>query len=268
MPNIGDPAPQFSSTDVINNQTYNLSDYAGQVVLLVFSGPSWCGPCQFEAPVLQDLWEDFECSLIPPKVQVLMVSCFANETPSEFKTAVENFGLTFPALLNPDQTISSLYGVTAVPTLFVIDTEQKICNIHVGASPPAGALYEEIYNMLIGCGAAQPKCIKFDTSKWAAVVYILFGGINDAPGFGFTPGGKPVPIDPWGPLFRLSAEKKDIILHLAISELAKGVRDFKTAREIETAALTAAEASMRKLVARNALQPKDLDTTFSNLPKE
>jgi hypothetical protein len=27
MPNIGDPAPQFSATDVIDGQTYNLSDF-------------------------------------------------------------------------------------------------------------------------------------------------------------------------------------------------------------------------------------------------
>jgi peroxiredoxin len=266
MPNIGDPAPQFASSDVINNQTYNLSDYAGQVVLLVFSGPSWCPPCKFEAPILQDLWEVFELSISQPKVQFLMVSCFSGiETPKQFKAAVLNFGLTFPALLNPNDTISTLYEVHSVPTVFVIDTEQKICDIHEGALPPAGALYEKMYNMLIGCGAGEPKHI----SQQAGIAYLLFGLVDDSPGMVWTPGGKPIPIpSPWETLFRFSKEKKDILLQLVISELAKGVRDFKAGSAIETAALKGAEASMRKLIARNALQPKDLGKAFSNKPKK
>lgn len=264
MPNIGDPAPQFSATHAIDGQTYNLSDYTGQVVLLAFSGPSWCPPCQFEAPVLQELWEAFETSIIPPKVQFLMVS--VNETPQAFKNAVQNFGISFPALLDPNETIKNLYEITAVPTLFVINAEQKICDIHVGASPPADALYQEIYGMLIGCGAAEPKQAGIDTSKWAAVMFILFGAINDAPGLGWTPGGGPHPIDPWGPRLRPSTDNKDILLHLAISELAKGVRDFKTSSKIAAAALQGAEKSMRQLVAKNSRQPKELDKAFSNIP--
>src|SRR5690349_12916379 len=108
MLSVGDAAPQFSATDIINDQMYNLSDYAGQLVLLIFSGPSWCEPCQFEAPVLQDLWETFGKSIQKPTVQFLMVSCFADEeSPQAFKTAVQNFDLTFPALLNPNDTISN-----------------------------------------------------------------------------------------------------------------------------------------------------------------
>jgi hypothetical protein len=48
-------------------------------------------------------------------------------------------------------------------------------------------------------------------------------------------------------------------LHLAISELAKGVRDFKTSRKIATVALKGAETSMRQLVVKNSCQPKELD---------
>jgi peroxiredoxin len=257
-PNIGDPAPQFSAVDVITNQTHNLSDYAGQVVLLIFSGPSWCPPCQFEAPILVDLWDEFESSFAVPKVKFLMISCFGNETPQAFKTAVQNFGITFPALLNPGQDITDLYGVAGVPAMFVVNTEQKICNTHVGASPPADALREDIFNMLIGCGAAEPKSLKIDLSKWAAVMTILFGVTQDGGGLGIKPGGGPIPIDPWGPLVRLTAQKRDILLQLAISELAKGVTDYKTAKGIETMALTAAQASMKKILDMNALLPREM----------
>jgi peroxiredoxin len=36
MPNIGDSAPNFTGHDFINNQTVNLNDYIGKVILLSF----------------------------------------------------------------------------------------------------------------------------------------------------------------------------------------------------------------------------------------
>jgi len=195
-----------------------------------------------------------------------MISCFANETPQQFKNAVEDFGITFPALLNPNQTITNLYEVSGVPQLFVVDTEQIICDKHGGAGPPADALHDHIYNMLIACGAAEPKPLK-SISKWAAVMTILFGVTQDGGGLGITPGGKPIPIDPWGPFMRLSAEKKDVLLQLAISEMAKGVKDYETASEIETMALKGAEVSMKRILEMNALQPKEI-TNISTEPRK
>ena len=214
-----------------------------------------------------DLSDDFADSFAQPKVQFLMISCFANESPQQFKTAVENFGMTFPALLNPDQAITEQYEVAGVPTLFVVNTQQKICNIHVGAAPPADAVRDHIYNMLIGCGAAVPKSLKLDLSKWAAVMTILFGVTQDGGGLGITPGGEPIPIDPWGPFMRLSAAKKDVLLQLAISEMAKGVKDYKTASGIETTALKGAEAAMQKITQLNALAPSEM-TPISMNPRK
>ena len=36
MPGVGDPAPNFSGHDFINDTTFNLSDHAGKVILLSF----------------------------------------------------------------------------------------------------------------------------------------------------------------------------------------------------------------------------------------
>lgn len=263
-PGIGDPAPQFSAVDVITGQTHALSDYAGQVVLLIFSGPTWCAPCQFEAPILEELWQTFTSGIYHPKVQFLMLS--VNDPPNGYKTAVEQFGLTFPALLNPNQTITNLYGVTAVPTLFVVDTEQKICAIHVGVSPPADAVYQELYALVTGCGVAEMK--KPDFSKWRAIVTILFGVIQDGDGLAITPGGKPIPIDPWGPLMRMAPEKRDLYTSLAIAELTNGLRDTAAGNEIRAAALRSAEAAMAKIVAKGTIQAPPVGKTFEAVKRK
>jgi peroxiredoxin len=213
--NIGDAAPDFSGVDVLTGETHSLSDYNGKIVLLIFSGPSWCGPCIFEAPILQDLWEEFSGY----NVQFLMVSCFDNESPQSYQNAVENFGFTFPALLNPNQTITGLYQVTGVPQLYVISKDQVICNLKGGAGPPADALYQHIHDMLINCGAEEKTSLKVDIGKWRAVMTILFGVTGDGGGFGYTPGGKPIPVGPWDPLRKMSAAKRDMYINLAIAEL-------------------------------------------------
>jgi hypothetical protein len=127
------------------------------------------------------------------------------------------------------------------------------------STPVAGdALYQSIYNMLIHCGAAEPKPaipkLKFED-------YLLYNMLADWA----VPLG-PIPL----PVLLPGIPKpipKDIVLQLAIAELAKGVSDYKASNEIATAALKGAEASMKKLIAQNALKPKEADKGFSTLPK-
>lgn len=64
---------------------------------------------------------------------------------------------------------------------------------------------------------------------WALIVYILFGVVNDGGGLIFVPGVGPVPIDPWGPLSRLSEESRERVMSLAF-ELRGEVRGHRTLR--------------------------------------
>lgn len=72
-----------------------------------------------------------------------------------------------------------------------------------------------------------------DLRKWAAASYIIWGLIGDGPGLQVGPGGKPIPRDPWGPLLRLSLMKQDVLIGLAVSELASIVNDSELRRVIE-----------------------------------
>jgi len=238
MPNIGDPAPLFSGANFLTGETFTLSEHQGKVILIAFEGLVWCPPCRLQAVVLQELSEQYA------KVQFVMVSS-GPDSPKGLKTELQKLGITFPCLKDP--TIPVLYDViNTVPVLFVIDKEFKICNRKDGALPPADELKSEIEELLIGCGALPYYFSEFDLNKWAAVALILFGAVQDASGLSLV-GRKPSPIDPLGPMKRLTPEKRDILLSLAIDELAYKLSDKKFAKQIRMNLYTSIENSAKKL---------------------
>lgn len=76
------------------------------------------------------------------------------------------------------------------------------------------------------CAKRKPR----DLGKWAAIATVLFGVIQDGGGVVFV-GGKPIPIDPWGPLrqslwgvlsnpYESPAAMRDVLVGIAMSELS------------------------------------------------
>ena len=108
--------PDFTFPD-INGKVVSLSDHRGKVVL-VNVWATWCPPCRQEMPSMQSLYEKFKGE----NFEILAVSI-----DSEGRKAVAPFmrkmSLTFPALLDPGETIRPLYGITGVPESFIIDKQ-------------------------------------------------------------------------------------------------------------------------------------------------
>jgi thiol-disulfide isomerase/thioredoxin len=255
MPNVGDLGPFFSGKDVLTNQTFTLSEHKGKIILLAFNGLSWCGPCQYEAPVLQQLWEEHE-----PEVQFVMIA-YGEDSVSGFKNALQNFGITMPALMEPN--IPELYEIHGVPQLFFIDKELKICSIKTGADPPANELKASIEQHLTTCGAPTTG-IKPDIGEWVAAVQILFGVTQDGGGV-IIKGGRPIPIGPWDPLKRLSREKRNIVTSLAMTELADSLTDSKITHEVKLKLYESVENSARKLKERLSQVPIRFEKTTMSL---
>lgn len=90
------------------------------------------------------------------------------------------------------------------------------------------------------------RLARIDLGRWAAVVRILFGVVNDGGGIVIGPGGIPIPVDPWGP-WRLSEEKRDVLAALAASEIASLISNRSERRRVERAALGAINAAVKKM---------------------
>jgi peroxiredoxin len=89
-------------------------DYRGKIVLVHFWA-SWCTYCIKEIDALQALFgEHRERGLMPVSVNV-------GETPAAAAEFVRGRTVTYPILLDASSSTARLYGVTGIPTTFILD---------------------------------------------------------------------------------------------------------------------------------------------------
>jgi peroxiredoxin len=113
----GNNAPLFSLKD-LGSQDYSLPRLLkkGPVVAAFFKVS--CPVCQFTFPFLERLHKTYGAS------DVTFLGISQDDAKATRKFATE-FGVTFPMALDEQQTYpaSNAYGLTNVPTIFLIDTD-------------------------------------------------------------------------------------------------------------------------------------------------
>ena len=144
-----DPAPEFKVKDLQGNDL-NLASARGKVVLLNFWA-TWCGPCRAEIPSLIALQEHYKDQL---QIIGLVVD---QDDEQELRSFVKGEGLNYPVALAPGKTRIDYGGIAALPTLFVINSEGKVVQKHVGLFNPS--LYETEVRALLGL----PVAVKVET---------------------------------------------------------------------------------------------------------
>lgn len=117
-------APDFVLETTEGDST-RLSDFRGERVLLNFWA-TWCPPCRAEMPDMQKFHEDGD-------VVILGVNLTDTRNESEdVYPFLDEFGITFPILLDRSGEISYLYQIQPIPTSFLIDSHGIIQNAAYG----------------------------------------------------------------------------------------------------------------------------------------
>jgi len=124
---IGNEAPDFELT-TLDGEEVRLSDYRGKRVFINFWA-TWCPPCRAEMPDMQKLYEEENVD-----IEILAINITESEPSEEnVKQFVEDFGLTFPILMDRKTEVASNYQVQAYPTSYMIDSKGVIRFIAPGA---------------------------------------------------------------------------------------------------------------------------------------
>ncbi len=111
-------APAWELT-TFDGQKYSLADLRGRPVVLNFWA-SWCQPCREEAPILQDVWEQYKTQ------GVLVLGVDYVDTEPEAKKYLQEFQITYPNGPDLGTKISQAYHITGVPETYFITREGKL----------------------------------------------------------------------------------------------------------------------------------------------
>jgi thiol-disulfide isomerase/thioredoxin len=139
-----DPAPDFKFKD-FSGKELNLEASRGKVILLNFWA-TWCGPCRAEIPELIALQNRYKDRL---QIIGLVVD---DDDEKGIRSVIESEGINYPVAQADSDTRFAYGGIAALPTVFVINSEGRVVQKHIGLFDPA--LYETEVRVLLGLPVA------------------------------------------------------------------------------------------------------------------
>ncbi|HKE26854.1 MAG TPA: TlpA disulfide reductase family protein [Bryobacteraceae bacterium] len=110
-------AAAFTLRD-LHGQSWALKDLRGQVVLVNFWSTG-CPPCRDEMPDLEQLYRRF-------RTQGLVVLAISGDKPADLAKDPVAQKVTFPLLLDPDNTFKDRFRVVGIPKTFLYDREGRL----------------------------------------------------------------------------------------------------------------------------------------------
>ncbi|MGB8542333.1 MAG: TlpA disulfide reductase family protein [Candidatus Acidiferrales bacterium] len=134
-------APPFLARDIDGN-VISTAEWKDKVVLLNFWA-TWCPPCREEVPELVDLQARYK-----DRLQVIGISMDDPEDVRGVKKFAIQESVNYPIVMASREIILEYGGVPALPTSFVVNTESKVVQKHVGLYPTY--VYETEVRALLG----------------------------------------------------------------------------------------------------------------------
>lgn len=149
---LNEPATPFNLTN-LEGKPVSLESLRGKVVVVDFWA-TWCGPCKASFPGMQLAVNQYKND---PDVAFVFIDSWEKGT-EKLKNAADfiaSKGYTFNVLMDNDDKVISSYGVSGIPTKFVLDRSGKIRFKAIGFEGSAEGLAEEL-GLMIEAAKGQP----------------------------------------------------------------------------------------------------------------
>jgi thiol-disulfide isomerase/thioredoxin len=223
-----DPAPDFKLT-ALDGKPITLAALQGKVVLLNFWA-TWCGPCRAEIPDLVALQERY-------KGRLQIIGLNVDDEEADIQQYVQETGINYPVAMTSNDVRIQFGGIPALPTSFLLDTEGRVVQKHVGLWNPA--VYETEIRALLG----MPIMAKIETFEDKGEVFLSHADrATELPG-----------VD----LSKLTPEQKKVVLHRFNADTCTCGCKFTLAQcRIWDSACAVSKAAAEKIIAEVSSNPK------------
>lgn len=140
---VRQPFPVDLALPDLHGTTIRLADLHGKVVLLNVWA-TWCYPCRVEMPSMNALYRDYH----PQGFEILAISMDVSGAQA-VAPFVADYALTFPVLLDPDNTVSTRLLGGGIPTSYVLDKRGQIVTVEVGTRDWNSARFRRLLDQLL-----------------------------------------------------------------------------------------------------------------------
>jgi thiol-disulfide isomerase/thioredoxin len=141
-PRRGFAAPDFT-LETLDGPQLTLSELRGHPVMLNLWA-SWCLPCRVEMPAIERVYQRHrEDGLV-----VVGLNVTSQDSEAAARLFVQEFGLSFPIVLDRDGAASARYELMGLPSTYFIDREGIIRQVIIGGPMSEAVMLSHIQDLL------------------------------------------------------------------------------------------------------------------------
>jgi len=141
---VGKPVPGSFKLSLLNGGEFVLPDTANTNILLLDFWATWCGPCRQVMPTLAEIAQEYA----PRGVRYVGVDL--REKPEIIRSYLEKAGLQITVALDTEGKMAEAFLVRGIPTMVLVDQDNFVRNVHVGASPDVGEKLRRALDDMLG----------------------------------------------------------------------------------------------------------------------
>ncbi|MFA9462209.1 TlpA family protein disulfide reductase [Thiohalorhabdus sp. Cl-TMA] len=121
----GDRAPDFRIQGPNFHGSAMLSELRGHVVYVDFWA-SWCGPCRQSFPWMNELHDRYSDD------GLVIAAVNLDESTADAKRFLREVPVDFPVVFNPGGDLAEKYGVSAMPSSYLVGPDGRIVHRELG----------------------------------------------------------------------------------------------------------------------------------------